>query len=129
MKNLFLLAFFILSTFTGMAQDHFVEASIDNNCNVVPGVIKIDHNKIAYEISVKSMTSGNNCYNGAKFINRGFTIKNSAGDLIFKYSIDKNGTVFQPQGAINKLQLGVGIYHVYVDGGQGAYLRINYRIK
>jgi hypothetical protein len=129
MKNIFLLAFLILLTFTGIAQNQFLEASIDNKCNAVPGVLKIDNGKTVFEISIKNLTSGNNCYNGAKFVNRGFNIKNSAGDIIYKYSIDKNGTLYQPQGDINKLQLGMGIYHVYVDGGRGAYLRINYRIK
>lgn len=128
-KIFYILLFSVGLFFSAQAQDAISEASIDNSCHVKPATIHIVSGQVAKSFQLVSLISGNNCYSGAKFTKKGFFIKTASGDIVFKYSIDKNGELYQPNGKLNDLELGPGIYYLYVDGGKGAYIKLKYQIS
>jgi len=116
--------FFVL----GVSAQNYSEASIDNNCNSKPATLSIPQGKTASGFVMQSLVSGNNCQSGAHFIERGFIIKNSSGNQVFRYTINAKGQVYEPNGKLSQLKLSAGIYYVYVDGGRGAYLKLKYNL-
>lgn len=129
MKKLLILALFMFFASNIYTQNASLEASIDGSCNSKPATLNISKGQSASAFVLQSLSSGNNCYNGARFTDKGYVIKNSAGDVIFKYSIDVNGKIYQPNGDLSQLKLNAGIYHIYVDGGSGAYLKLNFQLN
>ena len=111
------------------AQAAQVSAIIDSKCNSVPATINVPNGKTAAGFSFTALVAGNNCYNGSRFTDRGFVVKNANGNVVFRYTINKNGQVYEPNGALNQFQLGAGIYYVHVDGGNGARLDLKYQLN
>lgn len=97
-----------------------MEASINKSCTVEPGKISIEKGYEARDFKMIQIESGNNCYNGSKIIEDAFMIKNSAGKLVYSSKSDED---------LSHLKLKSGIYHLYVDGGRGAYIKIKYVLK
>lgn len=126
MKSIIVFMFVMAISITGISQNEFLEASIDNNCNVKPAQINIQSGKTASSFQLTSLIAGNNCYSGAKFTEKGFVIKTAAGDLVYRYQINKDGQVFEPNGILKELKLNPGIYYLYVDGGKGAYVKLKF---
>ncbi len=126
MKNIIVFIFVMAIPYSGFSQNEILEASIDNTCNVKPAKINVPNGKTASSFVVASLISGNNCYSGAKFTDKGFVIKNSAGDVVYRYQINKDGQVFEPNGALKEFKLSSGIYQLYVDGGKGAYVKLKF---
>jgi len=128
MKKLFsliLLLFFITSLYS---QNSTVTAKIDGDCNSQPATISIANGHSASGFTIISLASGNNCNSGAKFTDKGFVIKNSSGNIVYKYNVNAKGIIYIPNGELSKLKLGAGIYYIYVDGGSGASLTLNFRM-
>lgn len=126
MKSIIVFIFVMAISFTGFTQNEFFEASIDNNCNVKPAQINIPSGKTASSFQVTSLIAGNNCYSGAKFTEKGFVIKNTSGDLVFRYQINEEGQTYEPNGRLKDFKLNSGIYFLYVDGGKGAYVKLKF---
>lgn len=126
MKSIIVFIFVMAISFTGLAQNESFEASIDNSCHVKPAKINIASGKTAISFQLISLISGNNCYSGAKFTDKGFVIKNTSGDLVFRYQINQDGQVFEPNGKLKEFKLNSGIYYLYVDGGKGAYVKLKF---
>ena len=122
------IAFILLLGYSmiGTAQNEILEATIDNNCNVQPAKLSVASGKMVSSFHLISLIPGSNCYSGAKFTDKGFIIKNVSGDLVFKYQVNKDGQVFEPNGKLKDLKLSSGIYYIYVDGGKGAFVRLKY---
>jgi len=118
-----LILFFALGV---LAQNSTAYATIDKNCNSQAATIKITNGQSASGFVIETLIAGNNCHSGARFTQKGFVIKNSSGNLVFKYQVDSNGQIYTPNGQLSKLTLGAGIYYVYVDGGHGAILQLKY---
>lgn len=118
-----LLLFFATNLYS---QNSSIYASIDKNCNSKPATINVANGQTASGFIIESLEAGNNCHSGARFTKRGFVIKKSSGDIVYKYSIDSNGRAITPQGNLSKLSLGAGIYIIYVDGGNGARLQLKF---
>ena len=125
-KNLFLTIVVLFSL--GVSAQNYSEASIDNNCNSKPATLTILQGRVASGFTLESLMAGNNCYSGARFTDRGFLIKDSSGNQVFRYTINAQGQVYQPKGNLSQLKLNAGIYYVYVDGGRGAYLKLKYNM-
>ena len=126
MKNMIVFICVLILSFNGSAQNEFFEASIDNSCNVQPAKINIESGKTASSFNIVSLISGNNCYSGAKFTDKGFVIKNTSGDIVFRYQMNQNGQVYEPNGRLKDFKLNSGIYYLYVDGGTGAYVKLKF---
>lgn len=105
-----------------------VRASISTSCVSQPATIAVPSGKIASGFVLKTLVSGNNCYSGASFANKGFVIKSSNGAVVYSYNRDANGKVQESGGALATLKLSAGTYTVWVDGGKGAQLILSYRI-
>ncbi|NPD84881.1 hypothetical protein HNS38_08940 [Lentimicrobium sp. L6] len=116
----------LILSFNGFAQNEFLEASIDNSCNVKPAQINIPSGKTASSFQLISLIAGNNCYSGAKFTEKGFLIKNASGDMIYRYQINEEGQIYEPNGSLKDFKLSSGIYYLYVDGGTGAYVKLKF---
>lgn len=129
MKNILPLAILLLFSAGLFAQAGQVTATIDRNCNSIPAKLNIPSGKTAVNFSMETLNAGNNCYNGSKFEDRGFVIKNSNGDIVFKYTINKKGETYEPNGSLSSFNLGAGIYYIHVDGGNGARLDLKYNLK
>lgn len=102
-------------------------ASIDTKCIQQPATLVIG-NSAATGFSISTLTAGNNCYNGSPFRNTGFVIKAANGVVVYQYQRDEKGKVTESGGTLSTLVLGGGTYTVWVDGGKGASLVLNYRI-
>ncbi len=120
-----LFMFFALSIFS---QNSSIYATIDANCTSKPATINVEQGRTATGFVIGSLAAGNNCHSGARFTDRGFVIKTSSGDIVYKYHIDANGHASSPNGDIGKLSLSAGIYYVYVDGGNGASLQLKFNL-
>lgn len=118
--------FVLIFSLAGYAQNEVLEASIDNSCNVQPAKLNIESGKTASSFNIVSLISGNNCYSGAKFTDKGFVIKNTSGDIVFRYQMNQDGQVYEPNGRLKDFKLNSGIYYLYVDGGKGAYIKLKF---
>ena len=126
MKKLLSITLFMFFAISIYSQNSSVTATIDRNCNSQPATINVANGHTASGFVIASLASGNNCHSGAKFLNKGLVIKNSSGNIVFKYTVDAKGNVYAPNGDLSKLTLGAGIYYVYVDGGNGAILQLKF---
>lgn len=120
-----ILLFFI--GFTVQAQNT-VSASINSSCVAQPANIAVASGKAASAFVIKTLTAGNNCYSGAAFASKGFVIKAANGNVVYRYTRDANGKVQESGGKLASLKLSAGNYTIWVDGGKGASLVLNYRI-
>jgi hypothetical protein len=123
MKHIIIIAlvFFNLQLFS---QGVFVEASINKNCISKPGNLRIERNHKAAQFKIEKIEAGHNCYNGKAIQEKGFTIKDGSGLVVYTY---KSST--EVQNPLDELTLGSGIYKVYVEGGRGASVKINYVLQ
>lgn len=126
MKKLLPIALFMFFTISIFGQNSSAYASVDRNCVSQPATINISAGQTASGFVISSLSAGNNCHSGARFTDKGFVIKKSSGDIVFKYNVNAKGQIYQPNGNISQLKLGAGIYYVYVDGGNGASLQLKY---
>lgn len=128
MKKLLSITLFMFFAISIYAQNSTVSATIDRNCNSQPATINVVNGHTASGFVIASLASGNNCHSGAKFLDKGLVIKNSSGNIVYKYTVDAKGGVYAPYGDIGKLTLGAGIYYAYVDGGNGASLTLKFNM-
>jgi len=126
MKKIGLVIFIVFLGFSLKAQ-HKVDASINSSCVSQPANLSVPSGKTASGFVINTLVAGNNCYSGAAFANKGFVIKASNGNIVYRYTRDGNGKV-QESVKLSTLKLGAGSYTVWVDGGRGARLVLNYRI-
>lgn len=126
MKSIFVFMFVLVYSFIGLAQNEVLEASIDNSCNVKPAQLNVASGRTAQSFIIASLISGNNCYSGAKFTDKGFVIKNASGDVVFRYQINEEGQIYEAYGRLKDFKLDSGIYYLYVDGGKGAYVKLKF---
>jgi len=120
MKNLLFITIIILLNINLFGQKKYVEASINNNCETQPGVINIGKNHKAFGFKIVQLNAGNNCYNGSIINDESFIIKNSSGKEIFSGKSSEE---------LKNLKLNGGIYKVYVEGGRGGYVKLEYELK
>jgi hypothetical protein len=126
MKKIGLVVFIIFLAFSLKAQQ--ATAKINSSCASQPASLSVPSGKVAANFSIKTLVAGNNCYTGAAFSNKGFVIKASNGNIIYRYTRDSNGRVQENGGKLASLRLNSGTYTVWVDGGRGAVLVLNYRL-
>ncbi len=126
MKKFGLVVLIILLAFSLKAQQ--ATARINSSCVSQPASLSVPSGKTAVSFAIKTLVAGNNCYTAAAFRNKGFVIKASNGNVIYRYTRDSNGHVQENGGKLASLRLNSGTYTVWVDGGRGAVLVLNYRI-
>lgn len=120
MKNLLFIAFcFILISSTN-GQQLYIEANISKDCESQPGTISIEKNLYAIDFKIINIKPGVNCYNGNHIKESGFKIKNGSGEIVYTSSSSKK---------LSELKLQSGIYNVYVEGGRGAFIKLEYQIQ
>ena len=127
MKKLLFISTILLFSTALWAQTYQLSANIDKDCNSVPDLLSVPSGKTAYLFTIISIEAGQNCYNEMPLELGGFLIKNAQGELIYEYKegINKKENL----QALLDFELDAGIYMIYVQGGQGAQLELNYQIK
>ena len=127
MKKLLFISTILLFSTALWAQTYQLSANIDKDCNSVPDLLSVPSGKTAYLFTIISIEAGQNCYNEKPLELGGFLIKNAQGELIYEYKegINKKENL----QALLDFELDAGIYMIYVQGGQGAQLELNYQIK
>ena len=103
-------------------------ANINSSCVSQPATLSVPSGKTAANFSIKTLVSGNNCYTGAAFSNKGFVIKASNGNVVYRYTRDSNGRIQESGGKLASLRLNPGTYTIWVNGGRGAVMVLNYSI-
>lgn len=127
MKKLGLLLLFAFFGF-GVQAQKTIHASINSACTAQPAGLAVLSGKVATGFTIKVLTAGNNCYSGVAFANKGFLIKAANGNVVYQYVKDAKGNVQETGGKLATLKLKSGNYYIWVDGGKGAELVLNYRI-
>lgn len=123
MKHIIIIALVILN-FQLFSQQLFVEASINKNCISIPGDIRVERNRQAAEFKIETIEAGNNCYNGKTIQEKGFTIKDSSGLVVYTYR-----SSIKAENLFDEFALSSGIYKIYVEGGRGAFVKIKYLLQ
>lgn len=127
MKKAGLGIFIILLSLSIKAQNK-ISASINSSCVSQPANLAVPSGKVVSGFVLKILEAGNNCYSGASFSNKGFAIKGANGNVVYRYTQDKNGKITERGGKLSTLKLRAGTYTFWVDGGKGAQLVLSYRI-
>ena len=127
MKKIGFVIFLVFLCLSLKAQQK-VNASINPSCVSQPANLSVPSGKIASDFVLNTLVAGNNCYSGVAFSTKGFVIKTSNGNVVYRYIEDKNGKITERGGKLSTLKLGAGSYIVWVDGGKGAQMVLSYRI-
>jgi hypothetical protein len=127
MKKIGLVVFIIFLGFSLKAQNK-ISASVNSSCVSKPANLAVPSGKIATDFILNILEAGNNCYSGAVFSNKGFVIKDANGNVVYRYTQDKNGKISERGSKLSTLKLRTGSYTIWVDGGKGAQLVLSYRI-
>lgn len=120
MKRIIVLFTFLIVSSTLFSQVKNIEARINKDCITQPATLNIGKGQIATDFKIENINSGYNCYNGGILKDKGLSIKNSAGNIVYSTTSGKE---------LKDLKLPSGIYKIYVDGGRGAYLKLKFMLK
>lgn len=118
--RLLMFIFFLLASSPVISQQHYVESNINNKCISQPGAFNIEKDLEGTNFKVINLISGTNCYNGLPIKEINFFIKNSLNEIIYSSKSSLK---------LEKLKLSSGIYKIYLDGGKGAYIKLEYALK
>jgi len=123
MKHIIIIALVIFNLQL-FSQQVFVGASINKNCISNPGDIRIERNHQAAEFKIEKIEAGYNCYNGEAIQEKGFTIKDGSGLVVYTYKSSAKA-----KNPFDEFTLSSGIYKIYVEGGRGAFVKIKYVLQ
>lgn len=113
-------AFLLFTSSVLVAQQHFVEGKINKDCISQPGTFSLEKDQEGISFRIISLLAGKNCYNSLPIKEANFFIKNSSNEIVYSSKSSVK---------LGSLKLSGGIYKVYVDGGKGAYVKLEYRLK
>jgi len=105
-----------------------VTASINGDCVLNTGTISVPAGKTASNFKLKSLSEGTKCKIGGKPDTKGWGIKSGA-NLVYGWSQFKGGSPQESGGPLANVTLSPGTYYVYVDGGSGAQVSVQYDLR
>lgn len=105
-----------------------VSATITSRCAPKNATIVIPKGKKANGFRIGRLDNGHKCKIGGKPDSKGWGIKQGFKTLYY-WSRFKNKKPHEKGGPLNKLQLGPGRYHIFVNGGRGAIAQVQYNLN
>lgn len=127
----------ILVAVPGFGQQHSVQASIDESCATHEARFVVPTGQVARDFASSDLVAGLSCTTRYRIDDKAWGISSNSlrsGNVYYynenangrNYSLVDNKTKDLP---LAELVLGAGEYHVHVDGGINANVKVSYRLS
>lgn len=103
-------------------------AKIDGKCSLHTATLTVPAGKTATGFKVTKLAKGRLCKTNQTPDNKGWGIT-KAGAKVYYWNKFKANAPTVKGGPLSKLTLGAGTYRVFVDGGAGAVVVVQYTLK
>jgi hypothetical protein len=103
-----------------------VSASIDHKCNPQNTTFTIAQGLTAKSFKIKELKSGRKCVTGEFIDYKGFNLKGNG--VNYRWFRFRDNPPSETGGTLATLTLGAGTYTLSVDGGEGAYVELEFEV-